>query len=35
MLDLKMGAKNSEKYPYLGELLDFVLVYSAYCGEAQ
>lgn len=35
MLDLKMGGRDSEKYPILGEWLDFALVYSAYCGEAQ
>lgn len=35
MLDLKMGGRDSEKYPSLGERLDFALVSSAYCGEAQ
>lgn len=30
-----MEGRDSEKYPNLGELLDFELVYSAYCGEAQ
>lgn len=30
-----MGERDSEKKNNLGELLDFALVYSAYCGEAQ
>lgn len=30
-----MGGRDFEKYPSLGELLDFALTYSAYCGEAQ